>query len=286
MKAFTPFLLLGTQTVPIVAFLSRTPILLQTPRCSSSNLYSTSTKVIIQPVKDDPSSIAKVSSFMMDSFWTPLSQIDDPNGDYSTSSASYTSLTQVVKEDLDSRYGEIMGKRQLNSCLLGAFAETEEDDRLVGMVGVDVTLVDPSESILYTREDAETKLRNTVAALGPKQRREYKNASVCDIVQALLPNLNAVVVLTNLAVSTTQRRMGVGKLLCQEVERLTKEEWEMDALYLRVEAQNGAARGLYESTLGYQEAWVESDAVALRANWESGVFEERTCETLSLVKSL
>lgn len=286
MKAFTPFLLLGTQTVPIVAFLSRTPILLQTPRCSSSNLYSTSTKVIIQPVKDDPSSIAKVSSFMMDSFWTPLSQIDDPNGDYSTSSASYTSLTQVVKEDLDSRYGEIMGKRQLNSCLLGAFVETEEDNGLVGMVGVDVTLVDPSESILYTREDAETKLRNTVAALGPKQRREYKNASVCDIVQALLPNLNAVVVLTNLAVSTTQRRMGVGKLLCQEVERLTKEEWEMDALYLRVEAQNGAARGLYESTLGYQEAWVESDAVALRANWESGVFEERTCETLSLVKSL
>ena len=179
-----------------------------------------------------------------------------------------------------------MGKRQLNSCLLGAFVETEEDNGLVGMVGVDVTLVDPSESILYTREDAETKLRNTVAALGPKQRREYKNASVCDIVQALLPNLNAVVVLTNLAVSTTQRRMGVGKLLCQEVERLTKEEWEMDALYLRVEAQNGAARGLYESTLGYQEAWVESDAVALRANWESGVFEERTCETLSLVKSL
>jgi len=283
MKAF---LLLGTQILPTVAFLSHTPILLQTPRCSFSNLYSTSTNVIIQPVKDDPSSIAKVSSFMMDSFWTPLSQIDDPNGDYSTSSASYTSLTQVVKEDLDSRYGEIMGKRQLNSCLLGAFVETEEDGGLVGMVGVDVTLVDSSESILYTREDAETKLRNTVAALGPKQRREYKNASVCDIVQALLPNLNAVVVLTNLAVSTTQRRMGVGKLLCQEVERLTKEEWEMDTLYLRVEAQNGAARGLYESTLGYQEAWVESDAVALRADWESGVFEERTCETLSLVKSL
>ena len=173
----------------------------------------------------------------------------------------------------------------MNSRLLGAFS-TGEESSLVGIVGVDVTLVNARESKLYTREEAEVLLRNTVAALGPKQRREYKNASVSDIVQALLPQLNAVVILTNLAVSTTQRRLGVGKLLCQEVERLAKEEWEIDTLYLRVEGQNGVARGLYESRLGYQEAWVESEAVAIRANWELATFEERNCETLSLMKSL
>ena len=221
---------------------------------------------------------------MIDSFWKPLSQAEDPDRDFSSpaSLSAHDTLTLTVQHDLESRYGELMGRRQLSSCLLGAF----EDSELVGMVGVDVTLVEEGQSILYTREVAETKLKNAIASLGPKQRREYKDASVMDIVQALLPNCKAVVVLSNLAVGMNHRRKGVGKLLCQEVERLADQEWDMNELYLRVESQNDAARKLYESVLGYREAWTEAEAVALRGNWDTGNFEERNCETLSLVKSL
>lgn len=269
---------------------------------SSSSSFSTSSKNVIQwgtkaralstlrsnsieitPFTEEESSIAKASEFMLNSFWIPLSS-DEVSSSTSTSSSSSSQLLPSIKEEFTSRYGEIMGKRKLKSCLLSA--QNNDDNLLVGIVGIDVTLIDVKNQIQFTRNEAEQTLTKAVSSLGPKQRREYKNSSVREIVDALLPNLQVAVVLSNLAVDPNQRKKGIGLQLCNFVEKVVKEEMDVDQIYLRVESDNVAARKLYEGKLGYETAWVEDDAVALRANLDSGEFYEVAKTTVSLCKKL
>jgi ribosomal protein S18 acetylase RimI-like enzyme len=154
------------------------------------------------------------------------------------------------------------------------------------MVALDVTLISAEQMLMRNRGESESILKDAINALGPKQRRQYKGSSIQNIVESLLPPQKAVVVLSNLAVNPSFRRNGVALRLCNEVERIAKEDWGFDELYLRVESSNVAARALYETQLSYRLAWVEKNAVALRADLKSGNFVECASDTLILVKSL
>jgi ribosomal protein S18 acetylase RimI-like enzyme len=244
---------------------------------SSSALQANSIK--IQPFAEDEASMAKASKFMLESFWIPLSEpTEQPSNNVCSK------LTYSIQDEFVSRYGEIMGRRKLESCLLKA--TNEDTDELVGIVGLDMTLIDTSNQIQYTRKDAEKTLTNAVASLGFKERKEYKNSSVPEIVNDLLPNLIVAAVLSNLAVDPNVRKQGVGMQLCEYVENVVKGEWGVEQIYLRVESENEPARKLYEQKLGYECAWVEEGAMALRANVENGQFDESEKETLSLFKKL
>lgn len=137
--------------------------------------------------------------------------------------------------------------------------------------------------------DAESLLKNTVAALPPKQRREYKNASARDITSQLLfkDTQRLVCCLSNLAVAPSARRRGVGMQLCTNVQETVADILGYDDLHLLVEATNDAARRLYEMKLGYKKQYtLSNDVKALRVDLESGSFVETEQETLVLVKHL
>ena len=139
---------------------------------------------------------------------------------------------------------------------------------------------------LLEPEQSEAMGINAVASLGPKQRREYKNAPLSKIAEECLPaDTKSVVVLSNLAVSPDARRRGVAKALCNEVEALA-EDWGYNQLHLLVEEGNTVGRALYEGKLGYEiVAKVEAET-ALRPDIETGEFKEVQVDSLVMAKSL
>ena len=287
---------------------SRTTRRLSSPSSSTSAVSSSTSAtsdIAISPFGEDASSILKASQFMLESFWIPLSQQQQQqrygeNASAATvpvaSSMNSSKLLTSIQDDFTSRYGEIMGRRKLQSCLLSATTTPTTNDNdnnnnnkpLVGIIAMDMTLVDETNEIQYTRLEAEQTLTKAISSLGPKERREYsrKDCTVHEIVSGLLPNLKVAVVLSNLAVCQSQRQKGIGMELCNYVHDFAKTTWGMEYVYLRVEADNTAARKLYEEKLGYQCCWVEKDAIALRADVMTGEFQEMEKDTWSLCKQL
>lgn len=240
---------------------------------------SPSCNYVVVPCPGDESSIARASKFMLESFWIPQG--------VTAATTQIANIEWAVKDDLMQRYGETTGgKRKFDSRLLLAVEQSDSNPCLIGMVGADVTLFCKDQMVLHKRSDSENLLNGALAALGPKQRRQYKGSSIQTIVQDLLPMHQPTVVLSNLAVSPNHRRQGIAFKLCKEVERVVKDEWSFDKLHLRVESSNDAARALYEKYLNYRLDWVERDAVALRVDLATGNFVECTSDTLTLVKSL
>jgi ribosomal protein S18 acetylase RimI-like enzyme len=192
-------------------------------------------------------------------------------------------MNLVVEQcaDLQEKHGERMGKRLLNSCVFGAL-DTESKE-MVGVATLKATLL-VSENVLEG-ERAEVIAKNAVAALGPKQRREYKDASIGVIASELLsPDSKAIVVLSNLAVSLSARGKGIAGQICNETELLAK-SWGYNEIWLLVESENEAARKLYEK-IGYDVAYKKEDEIALRADVETGSFIETRADTLVLFKNL
>jgi ribosomal protein S18 acetylase RimI-like enzyme len=75
--------------------------------------------------------------------------------------------------------------------------------------------------------------------------------------------------------------------LCKFAETVVQEELEgYDAIFLKVESDNDAARKLYEEKLGYQPAYTIERATALRADAKAGSFNETQKEALILSKAL
>jgi len=108
-----------------------------------------------------------------------------------------------------------MVRRKLSSALLSATLTTEDGSsppKLVGIVGVDVSLVDTVQNRQYTRTEAETAVKMAVGGLPPSKRREWGKKSVPEIANELLDeSVVAVAVLSNLAVDPGTRRMGIGR---------------------------------------------------------------------------
>lgn len=184
--------------------------------------------------------------------------------------------------DFVAKYGERMGNRKLPSILLAA----RNDGQIIGLVGMEVTLLDATTTHdIVDAADAETTLRQAVAGLRPKQRRSFKDATVNEIVTKLLPNYQVVCCLSNLAVSPMARRRGIAAQLCHQVDDLAC-KWQFDRLYLKVEAENAAARDLYERRLGYQIVAEVNDATGIRLDLDSGSFVQVDVPLLLLSKPL
>ena len=227
--------------------------------------------------------IQKAAEFMLDAFWLQSPQgVSEGFADNITNDVK-SSLINVQANDLMKKYGERLGRRKLDAVMLAAIDDTA--DNFLGLVTVEVRLLDIISKSIFNSEKSESMLTNAISQLGPKQRREYKDASVIDIANALLPpEISAVCSLSNLCVSTKARRSGVAAKLCNEAESLAK-ELGFDEMYLCVESENKAAASLYLDKLGYVVLF-ESSSKSLRVNGGAGVFYEVDSNILIMNKKI
>ena len=228
--------------------------------------------------------LTEASDFMLSSFWSSASI---NTKDDSSSSPLQASLRELQKLDFEVRFGEILGKRLLQTNLIISRSESLE---INGMVGVEISLWNMNDKVLLTYDQSEKKLKEAVAALGPKQRRQFKDSALEELVSEL-PDLKgkyeAVAVLCNLAVSPSARGSGMGTKLCNEVEYIVKNIWEFQnpKVLLNVEGENTPAVSLYKK-LGYVEEVSDQDRKALRADFANGFFVEVPCSMLTLSKKV
>lgn len=230
------------------------------------------------------STIQAGAKFIVDNFWlsSPQQLLLDDQSAADIPDSSYMSLRNVQFSDLQEKYGERLTQRKLDALMIAAL---DEGDDLAGMVTLEVVVMDTQTKELMSASTSEFRITQSVASLGPKQRREFKNAHVIDIANELLPpTQTAVVTLSNLCVSPTSRRKGIAAQLCGEAERITRESLGYSALHLRVESSNEAAKRLYEK-LGYDVVF-ESVAPVLRVDANAGGFIEIDSETTIMKKEL
>lgn len=249
-----------------------------------------SLSVDILQAGDDEASINEAAEFLIDSFWLDARHLvtqpaDGDVTDVKVSEDARRSLYERQATDLFDNYGERMGKRILDSAVIKAVdTKTEE---IVGLVCVSSLLFDGKTEEVLSPQDSEELLKAAVATLGPKDRRRYKDAAAEDIAAGLLGNdMEAVCCISNLAVSPKARRGGVAAKLCDEAEHIASAEWGYDVMLLKVEADNTAARTLYEEKLNYSIKCKEIAAVALRVDVEAGEFVETRADTLILMKDI
>ncbi|KAG7350901.1 acetyltransferase GNAT domain containing protein [Nitzschia inconspicua] len=247
----------------------------------SGDVIGIGTPAVELVVADSERFLNAVGSFLVDSFWLSSDHHQLGNDTDITNEAR---MQLVIEQcaDLQEKYGERMGKRLSKTSVVGAL--DKETKELIGVVTLKETILINSD--VLDPEKAELIAQNAVASLGPKQRREYKNAPLRTIATELLSSdTKAVCVLSNLAVSRKARRRGVGSVLCEEIEALAQ-DWGYDAVHLLVEKENFSARQLYENKLGYKKLCMNEAVPALRVDPETGSFQEIQADTLVLFKRL
>lgn len=228
--------------------------------------------------------IKTAATFLVEQFWlgSPRQWVDATDDD--TAGSAIADISKLVDEqanDLTAKYGERMGKRTLNTCLLIAGQESN----IVGLLGMEVVLLQNDDYRLLTPEASEAIVQAAVASLGPKQRREYKNASIIQIVNDLLDEtMSAVCCFSNLAVNQQSRGQGIARQLCERVEE-TAQDWGFSEVYLKVEADNTAATNLYDK-LQYETVTTILNDAAMRLNTSNVEFVQANVDTLLLKKDI
>ena len=228
--------------------------------------------------------IERSAKFIVDNFWlsSPQQLLLDDTSAADIPESSYLSLCNVQFADLQEKYGERLTRRKLDALMIAAL---DDGGDLAGIVTLEVAVMDTQTKELMSPSTSEFRITQAVASLGPKQRREFKNAHVIDIANELLPpTQTAVVTLSNLCVSPTVRRKGIAAQLCGEAERMTRDSLGYSALHLRVESSNEAAKRLYEK-IGY-DALFECESPVLRVDANAGGFVEIDSETTIMKKEL
>jgi GNAT superfamily N-acetyltransferase len=230
------------------------------------------------------SDIYDAAKFMIDAFWLHSPQgllLDDT---VLLSDIDKDALIQHQFADFQEKYGERMGQRVLRTFLFRAVDSITKE--CLGLVGLEVSLLNTDIGDTISTTKSEDMIKRAVTSLGPKQRRQFKNASVDDIARELLsPEWKAVAILSNLVVSPSARRRGLAKALCDHVESIASgPEWRYSEMYLRVEIENLAARELYQNKLGFQQAYELSGVSGMRVH--GGKFSEIPVDTLVLSKRL
>lgn len=232
-------------------------------------------------ISDSEGFLNAAGSFLVDSFWLGSDHHMLKEGVEMTSDARMNLIIEQAS-DLQEKYGERMGRRLANACVVGAL--DEETKELIGLATLKETLMINNDVV--EAEKAEAIAKNAVASLGPKQRREYKSAPISKIAKELLsPDTKAVCVLSNLSVAKKARRKGVAGALCDEIEALA-DDWGFSEIHLLVESENKAARTLYENKLNYKLVATNEAAPALRVDFETGAFVEVQHDTLVMAKQL
>lgn len=244
-------------------------------------------KIISPPNVDIVSSdsetfIDSAGEFLVDHFWLNSQHFGISAEDISDSIKR--NLVSEQCSDLQDKYGERMGSRMLKGQILSVVDTSNESRECLGLATMKETIL-MNDSIVES-EQAETLLKDTVANLRPKERREYKNASIQKLTSELLPEgSKAIVLFSNLAVAGEARGRGIARYICEEAEALAK-EWEYSEIWLVVESENVAAKKLYEDKLGYKIIFEKEGADALRVDTETGEFIEKKVNNLILSKAI
>jgi len=190
------YLLYLTLVIALTTAWSPTPIANRNylARSNVINLRAASVETLDGTLGLPTTTINEAADFMVKEFWG----VDSSNG----------GLLAEIQHDLDSRFGEILGKRKLFSSLI--LSRSEDSNDIIGLIGVEVGLLDLTNNSIINFKDSEKIIMNAVASLGPKQRRQFKDASIEELVTEL-PDLNgrfeAVAVLANLCFSKDARGM-------------------------------------------------------------------------------
>jgi len=254
----------------------------------------------------DENSIYEAAGFLVDAFWlnsrhlmtqqlpTTAFDLDTPHDNHrqpeqifsvQISECSRQSLLETQANDLTERYAKRMGRQLLDNGILMAI--DRKNDIIVGLVCVSALLFDTVTEELLLHEDSERLLKSAVASLVPREQGKFKDASAEEIVSNLFGGeIVAVCCISNLAVAPRARRHGIAAKLVDEAERLASVEWGYDAMLLKVEADNTAARNLYEQKLYYRSLCTETAAAAFRVDAEDGRFVESEADTLILAKDI
>lgn len=235
---------------------------------------------IISSSGDEPS-IQEAASFVLNSFWlgSPRQQTDDS---IKVSAAAKETLILELAHDLTDKYGERMGKPLRKNCILTA---RDSNDKIMGLVGMQELVLDKRSKNILISDESENILKNAVANLGPKQRRQYQKSSAKEIASELLSlDYDAVLCFSNLCVSPDARRKGIAIMLCAELELVGK-KWGYESIFLKVESDNTPAKDLYEK-LGFVEEYVVESDQAMRLDTVKEEFIEIKTSTSILQKSL
>ena len=220
------------------------------------------------------------------------------NGNYNQNQQQQLRLSNKAKQnlfraqvtDLMERYGgPVLTTRHgqpplLENCILKAVDVVT--GVTLGMLCVSALLFDTKTEEVLLHEDSEEILQSTLETLHPRDRHRYQSATAEQIASGLLGGeMVAVCCISNLAVAPQARRMGIAAELCDEAEQVAR-HWGYDAVILKVEADNHAARHLYERKLGYRTLCKEIDAGAFRVDTRDGRFVETRIDTFVLAKDI
>lgn len=255
--------------------------LLQHSVVVSEEKPSTSLKICVH-TDCNSEAIQEIAAFLIDAYWMTTPRLwTDPTASLSCDVPSKLSIVRDEAANyLYSQYGERVGKRSLKTCIITA----KVDSILAGALCMHELIWDDGN--ILPDEESETMLRNAIAALSPKDRRLWKDASPEEIASELMSSsAKAVCVFSNLAVSAAYRRRGIAVDLCQAAEETAK-EWGYNYLHLKVEAENTPAAILYQEKLGYTvENHLGMDA-AIRLDLAAASFVDTEVETLILKKRI
>jgi ribosomal protein S18 acetylase RimI-like enzyme len=246
---------------------------------------------IIQSETDEYS-LGRAASLMVDAYWlnSPTSLIlPEPKNSkvpHLVPDAVREKLIRAQLSDFVDRYDGDRSDRLLHSLLLKAVGS--ETDDVLGIVGIEVRICDYESNIIHSLQKSEDIIRQATKSISEYERKrllEHPNCVPKAVDTLLHPDLKAVCVLSNLAVSPQARRKGLGKKLCLEVEKVAQSYCGCDVIYLEVEENNFVARKLYEEKLGYSSLCL-GNAPAQRVDLTSGSFVDVIAPTIVMAKSI
>lgn len=242
--------------VAVVAALQPlTPARAPVPVASAAASYD------IAAVKGTDSSLQLASSFFVDAFWqqgTTVSSVE-------LSEAEREQLVSQQFDDMQARYGELVGKRRLQSRLVIARGAS---GAIAGCVGVEMALIQPQSGEVLSRTKGEGILNQELSSMGARERGQYRKMDAVALTAALFPEYQVYALLANLAVAPETRRTGLARSLCDQCVTAGI-DWGVQAVMLQVEEKNEPARKLYES-VGYQLVHRDEAATAMRVQAGAG----------------
>lgn len=232
-------------------------------------------------------SLPEVTSFFVDAFWLASTTF----GSIELSASDKRQLQQKVADDLGPRYGLFTDKRPPmmggrvgfpSKCLFETkiILARDPSGAIVGCAGIEAALYEADQGQLFRSDQADQLVRTELNQMSLEEAElasaAYKAEGIgglakgvigqkftSNLVKPYITIWNPCSVLANLAVAPSFRRTGLGRALCDECERCTTEEWQLDEIALQVEEGNAPAITLYRKD-GYRDVFRAEEATALR----------------------
>lgn len=224
-------------------------------RCAPPRAAASATQFEIGQVRGEDAALKEAASFFVEGFWQASTTV----GENALSDSERVELATLQTDDMIMRYGELVGKRRLESAL---YLAKDPGRAVVGCVGVEMALIEPLSGKVLSRSQGENLLNSELGRMSARERNVYRKLGAAELTSELFPEYRVCALLANLAVAPSARGQGLASVLCDACDERAI-EWDLPAIMLQVEDANVPARKLYES-LGYQEIHRDEAAGCLR----------------------